>query len=68
MRFQNLMNGVRVLAITVAFVCGGCIDISSNTPPSSNTTCTTTDNGSGAQPTTTCTSKPTGGTRWSFFL
>jgi len=68
MRIAHLINGVRVLAVLAAFACCGCIDISSTSQPSSNTTCTTTDNGSGVPPTTTCTSKPTGGSHWSFFL
>ena len=56
------------LALVAALACCGCIDISGNTPPSSNTTCTTTDNGSGAPPTSTCTTQPTGGSHWGFFL
>jgi len=64
----NLKNILRALALVAAFACCGCIDISSNTPPSSNTTCTTTDNGSGAPPTSTCTTQPTGGSHWGFFL
>ena len=64
----NLKNILRALAVVAAFACCGCVDISSNTPPSSNTTCTTTDNGSGAPPTSTCTTQPTGGSYWGFFL
>jgi hypothetical protein len=68
MRIAYLINSVRVLVVLAAFACCGCIDISSTSRPSSNTTCTTTDNGSGVPPTTTCTSKPTGGSHWSFLL
>jgi len=63
MRITYLINGVRVLAILAAFACYGCIDVSSNTPATSNTTCTTSPDG-----TQTCTTQPTGGSHWSFFL
>jgi hypothetical protein len=59
----NLSNILRALVIVAAFACGGCIDISSNTPPSTNTTCTTSPDG-----TQTCTSQPSGGSHWGFFL
>jgi hypothetical protein len=63
MRIATLFNAVRALAIVVAFVCCGCIDVSSSTPATSKTTCTTSADG-----TQTCTSTPTGGSHWSFFL
>jgi hypothetical protein len=58
-----IMKNFRLLAIVAALMLGGCIDVSSNTPPSSSTTCTT--NSSGQQ---TCTTQPTGGSHWGFFL
>jgi hypothetical protein len=58
-----IMRNFRLLAMVAALMLGGCIDVSSNTPPSSNTTCTT--NSSGQQ---TCTTQPTGGSHWGFFL
>jgi hypothetical protein len=64
----NLMNSLRLLMIVAAFAYCGCIDVSSTTPPSSNTKCTTTDNGPNMPPTTTCTTEPTGGSHWGFFL
>ena len=63
MRILNLTNTFKALAIVAALMLGGCIDVSSNTPPSSNTTCTTNTNGS-----QTCTTQPTGGSHWGFFL
>ena len=60
---NNLSNIFRALAIVAAFACSGCIDVSSSTPPSTNTTCTTSTDG-----TQTCSSKPTGGSHWGFFL
>ena len=54
---------IRVLAILAAVGLGGCISLSGNSPPSSTTTCTTANDG-----TQTCTSKPTGGSNWHFFL
>jgi hypothetical protein len=61
---RNYINNlVGVLAVVAALACCGCIDVSSTSPPSSNTTCTTTNDG-----TETCTSKPTGGSHWSFLL
>jgi len=62
------MKLLRVLMIVAAFACSACIDLSGNTPPSSNTKCTTTDNGPNMPPTTTCTTEPTGGSHWHFFL
>ncbi len=59
----HIMKFFPIIAIIAAFFCSGCIDVSSNTPPSSNTTCTT--NSSGTQ---TCTTQPTGGSHWGFFL
>jgi hypothetical protein len=59
---------LRILMIVAAVALGGCIDISGGTPPSSNTKCTTTDNGANMPPTTTCTTEPTGGSHWGFFL
>jgi hypothetical protein len=59
----NLSNLLRALAFVAAFACCGCIDVSSSTPPSSSTTCTTDSNG-----VQTCTSKPSGGSHWGFFL
>jgi len=63
MRMVNLTNTIRVLAIVAAFSFFGCIDVSSNTAPSSQTTCTTNADG-----TQTCTTTPTGGSHWSFWL
>jgi len=64
MRIVNIPNGIRAIAIAAALVCGaGCIDVSSNTPASSTTTCTTAPDGQ-----QTCTTQPTGGSHWSFFL
>jgi hypothetical protein len=63
-----ISNLVCVLAVVAALACCGCIDVSSTSPPSSNTTCTSTDQGPGTSPNTTCTSKPTGGSHWSFLL
>jgi hypothetical protein len=64
----NPIRFLRILMIIAAFALGGCIDISSSTPPSSNTKCTSTDNGPNMPPTTTCTTEPTGGSHWGFFL
>jgi hypothetical protein len=63
MRILNITNIIRALAIVAAFACYGCIDVSSSTPPSTKTTCT--PNADGTQ---TCTSQPTGGSHWGFFL
>ncbi|HLI80121.1 MAG TPA: hypothetical protein VKV03_09065 [Candidatus Binataceae bacterium] len=63
MGILNISNIIRTLAIVAALACCGCIDVSSSTPPSTNTTCTTAADG-----TQTCTSNPTGGSHWSFFL
>ncbi len=54
---------IRVLAILAAFGLSGCISVSSSSPPSSTTTCTTDQDGK-----QTCTSQPTGGSNWHFFL
>ncbi len=59
----NLTNIIRALAFVAAFTVCGCIDVSSSSPPSTSTTCTTASDG-----TQTCTSKPTGGSHWGFFL
>jgi hypothetical protein len=63
MRILNITNIIRVLVVLAAFSCLGCIDVSSNTAPSSQTTCTTNADG-----TQTCTSQPTGGSHWHFWL
>ena len=64
MRTLKLTNAFKAMAIVAALMLGGgCIDVSSSSPPSSTTTCTT-----GTDGTQTCTSKPTGGSHWGFFL
>ena len=63
MRILNSNHFIRALAIVAALACYGCIDVSSSTPPTQKTTCTTAADG-----TQTCTSQPTGGSHWGFFL
>ncbi|HXN87164.1 MAG TPA: hypothetical protein VN867_13910 [Candidatus Binataceae bacterium] len=66
---MHLSKTFRIVAMVAAIACcAGCIDVSSSSAPSSSTTCTTTDNGPGVAPTQTCTTKPTGGSHWSFLL